>query len=321
MRWGRHFCQWLSFWGMEKLTHACWSTDVYENMCWSLGESKWASTQSGAWQKELMPACESSCQKHKTYKDSLLKRQITTWIHAVGPGQWKEKANWKQSKYIYFQLVWFHLVALVCFVFFALVMVSADKQLLNHTQQREDVPDVGVVSATPQLLRGLAGDGVLYLATCDQWRCHRWTPDQTDGVTLREEVDWILRPQMLTDTMEWFFFFLVTMEGYNGLQPPALWSIRAFSYWLSAPTLTPALFCVSLVPISSYKCVFCWFSFWFPPNFHLSHSLHFCLVWFGLCLFYVWSNEFSVLKLSLSPLPVLSFDLMEFVFILRVYCY
>lgn len=41
------------------------------------------------------------------------KSDITTWIHAVRPEQWKEKANWKQSKYVYFQLVWFHLVALV----------------------------------------------------------------------------------------------------------------------------------------------------------------------------------------------------------------
>lgn len=88
------------------------------------------------------------------------KKKITTWIHSVRPGQWKEKANWKQSKYFFFSPV--NLILYSCCSF------SCRWQL-----RWRGTAEAGAASATPELLWGLAGDGVtamLHPATCDLLR-------------------------------------------------------------------------------------------------------------------------------------------------------
>lgn len=155
-----------SFWGNYGEAHTClfkyrcvleyllelWTVKMYWYLIWSLTE-------------ELVLACENSCQHRKVLKTFIWqekkKSDITTWIHAVRPGQWKEKANWKQSKCIYFS------VSLVSFSYsrFRIGDGSDDKELVNHAQQWVDVPDVGATAVTPQLLWGLAGDGVTACCT------------------------------------------------------------------------------------------------------------------------------------------------------------
>lgn len=75
--------------------------------------------------------------------------------------------------------------------------------------QATDKPHTVWQDANVSAPEALQGTDVLHLTTCDQWRCHRWTPDQTDGVSQQEEVDWILSAHnsgLMTDVMEWIFF-------------------------------------------------------------------------------------------------------------------
>lgn len=90
-----------------------------------------------------------------------------------------------------FQLVWFHLVALL----FRIGDGSDDKELVNHAQRREDTSDIETASATPQLPWGLVGEGVTACRTPPPEDSPRLSgtsdsagfksPDQTDGVTAR----------------------------------------------------------------------------------------------------------------------------------------
>jgi len=176
------------------------------------------------------------------------------------------------------------------------------------------------MSATLRLRWGLAGDGVAAPAALGSppseaggWRR---SPDQTVEA-LKEEV--LLIYGLLTNMMERFL-----SQRRALMDRPALWSIEAFSSRLSSPALAPALFCVSLSSRFLFINVsLTAFSFWFPLDlyliFYFFSSFAF-LFWCGLDCVCFWSHEFSVSETSLSPLPVLSFDLMVFVFPFRVYC-
>lgn len=134
--------------------------------------------------------------------------------------------------------------------------------------------------------------------------------------SLQEKVDWNAQ-FWPADGFDGVIF--VTTEGYNGLQPPPYEVLKPFlmDYLLHLHLL----FCLFFFPFH-FIIVFCCFSFWFPRDLYLFSPLAF-LFWCGLdCACFVFEVTSSVSpKLSLRPLPVLSFDLMVFVFLLRVYCY
>lgn len=158
---------------------------------------------------------------------------------------------------------------------------------------------------------------VWHPASCDAARCidqiSHWRRESTES--------WAHNSGLLTDMIEWFLSHRSAIMDFGATPYEVL---KPFSYGLSSPALAPALFCLIFFQFSFYKCVLYCFSFWFPLDLNLFFFLFFrisVLVWFGLRLLCVWSHEFSVSKLSLSPFPVLSFDLMVFVFLFRVYCY
>lgn len=155
---------------------------------------------------------------------------------------------------------------------------------------------------------------VWHPASCDAARCI----DQISHWRRKSTESWAHNSGLLTDMIEWFLSHRRTIMDFGATPYEVL---KPFSYGLSSPALAPALFCLIFFKFSFYKCVFYCFSFWFPPPFFPLFFRSSVLVWFGLRLLCVWSHEFSVSKLSLSPLPVLSFDLMVFVFLFRVYCY
>lgn len=117
----------------------------------------------------------------KKKKDS----DITTWIHAVRPGQWKEKANWKQSKYIYFSV---SLISFGCSFFFFFPVSMTVVMTRNRWTALGSDGTCRTLARHLRLLdsyealrwgRGGRSDGMLHPATCDllsvwdQWRCWR----------------------------------------------------------------------------------------------------------------------------------------------------
>lgn len=172
------------------------------------------------------------------------------------------------------------------------------------------------------LPRGLAGgqsDSVWYPATCDHLHLSG-TSDAAGGYnqirlleSLQEEVDWILNTQ-LWPADGYDRMVTVTTEGCDGLEPPPL------PFKVLTPSLMDyfglhlhRLYSLSSVPVSFYKCVF--YCFLLDMIFLWSFLCISVLLWFGFCLLCVfWGHKFSVSKLSLGPLSVLSFDLAEFVF-------
>lgn len=169
--------------------------------------------------------------------------------------------------------------------------------------------EAGAASATPQLLWGLAGDGVtatLHPATCDLL-CLSGTSDAAGGgwgfrirpaESLQKEVNWILSVQ-LWPADRWDGF-LSQWRAMMDFSPPLYEVLKPFlmDYLLLHLHM---LYSVSLFfRVSFYKCVFnCFNSFWFPLELYL---FSFCcisvLVWFGLRLLCVLSHEFSISKLS-----------------------
>lgn len=301
-------------------------------MCWSFGRSKWAGTQSGGWWKNWCLTVEANVNKRKVLKTLIWQKKIKeVWHHYMNSRcqtrTMEKKSQLKTIKVCLFQLVWFHLVALL----FRIGDGSDDKELVNHAQQLEVTPrrrsNIGNSSTPMRPCRGQS-DGMsrpchLWAppSVWDQWRSRRKSPDQTGGVTARG-----CQPNLectILACWQIWWTFLSRRRAKMDFSPSP--------YEVSKPFLMDylllhlhLLYSVSLffLPILFYKCVFYCFSFWFPLV--LYHFLFFCisvLVWFGLRLLCVWSHGFSVSKLSLSPPPVLSFDLMVFVFLLRVYCY
>lgn len=214
------------------------------------------------------------------------KKKITTWIHSVRPGQWKEKANWKQSKYFFFSPV-------------NLILYSCCSFSYRWQLRWRGTAEAGAASATPELLWGLAGDGVtamLHPATCDLLRLSGtsdaagWGYGGVVGYRSDRWSHWILSVQL------W------PADRWDGLlsqrramtQPTPLWSIEAFPYGLSSPALAHALFCVSffspefhfinvsltVLTLSDFLWTSTFFSF-------VAFSV---LVWFGLRLLCVWSS-------------------------------
>ena len=283
MRWGGRDCC-LSEGIMAKLTHAC----VFWNMCWSFGRSK-AWTWSGVWwQNWCWPARShvNKQMKQKSSKDTHLteeeeKKKSLTSLHEymlsdLDNGKKKPTEN-NQSTSI-FQLVWFHLVALV----FASVTVLTTRNWWTTCGSERTSP-------TPQLLRGLAGDGV---AAC--WHpCHllclSGTSDAAGGKvwirlveSLQKGSQLNLECTILACWQIWWTFMSQrrAIMDYS----PALWSIEAFSYGLSSPALAPALFCVSFTaPFHFINVSFTAFLSDFLWNSDLFSSFAFLfLVWFWI---------------------------------------
>lgn len=96
------------------------------------------------------------------------KKKILTslqWVPAVRPGQWKEKANRKQSQNIYFSVPWFHLVA----PFFPPRIHSGcdDKEPASDSQQWRDVSDAICDSSVPMRPCRGSSDNVPPTPCCD----------------------------------------------------------------------------------------------------------------------------------------------------------
>lgn len=213
-----------------------------------------------------------------------------------------KKKPTENYEYVDFQLVWFYLVA--CFLLWWLVSNAT----CWTTQQWEDVPDVGLLNSY-EALQELGWPRVRPRHLWSpfvwaKWCCQRWRPDQTGGVTARGS-----RLNLERTILAWWRIWWIDfchIRG-NGLQPSALWSIRAFSHgFFFTCTCTCFIFCFVLFPSPFVNVSFTTFTD-FPGSFW-----HFCfgVVWIVpvLCL----KSWVSVSKLSLSPLHVLSFDLVEF---------
>ena len=148
---GRDRC--LSEGIMAKLTQAC----VFEICAEALDGQNRAGTWSGVWWQNWCWPLRPHVNKQKVLKTLIWQKKtkkkksdITTWIHAVRPGQWKEKANWKQSKYVYFSV---SLISFSCSCF-RIGDGSDDTELVNHMRQWEDIGD----SSTPtRPCRGRSG--------------------------------------------------------------------------------------------------------------------------------------------------------------------
>lgn len=252
-----------------------------------------AGTWSGVWWQNWCWPVRPHCQQTESSKDTHLteeevgKKKSLTSLHEfmlsdLDNGKKKPTEN-NQSTSI-FQLVWFHLVALVL----ASVTVLTTRNWWTTCGSERTSP-------TPQLLRGLAGDGV---AAC--WHpCHllclSGTSDTAGGKvwirlvkSLQKGSQLNLECTILACWQIWWTFMSQrrAIMDYS----PALWSIEAFSYGLSSPALAPALFCVSFtspfhfinVSFTAFLSDFLWNSDLF---------LFFCfsvLVWFwiapALCL-------------------------------------
>lgn len=284
MSWGRDCCRWVFLRELWQSSHmlvqvqmcvriSAGALDSQNEPVLSLEFDRW--TDAGLW--KLM----STTEKLKRQKES----DITTWIHAVRPGQWKEKANWKQSKYVYFSV---SLILFSCSCF-RIGDGSDDEELVNRTQRREDVPDIGVPSATPQLLWGLAGDRVTACYTLPPMtssvclgpvtlpEVKTWS-DRWSHCKRKLTESWAHNSGLLTDMME---SFLSQRRAIMDFSPPPYEVLKPFlmDYLLLHLHL---LYCVSLfLPISFYKCVFYCFSFWFLLDLYLFSSFAF-LFWCGL---------------------------------------
>lgn len=271
------------------------------------------------WDK-LMLACEGSCQQKKTLKRYFFsflfcqqKRsdRINSWC------QTRTMERKSQLKTIKVKLFSVSLISLSrsCF---RVLDGSNDEELVNPTQWRKDVLDVGVASATPQLLWGLAGDGVIVCCTLPPVTSSVCLgPVMLQEVTTRSDwwrkltESWAHSSGLLTDMMEWFLSQKRAIMDFSPLPCPLkYWRLFLMDYLVLH---LHRLHSLSSVPFSFYKCVF----YCFSPlhDFPLELSLFFCFAVVWILPVCVWSHKFSVSKLSLSPLPVLSFDLMEFVFI------
>lgn len=212
-------------------------------------------------------------------KERNLKSDTTTWFH-VGPEQWKEKANWKQS--VFFQLVWFHLVALV--------FLHRWRFWWRGTGEPRAAAR-GCAwcrhPATLQLLWGLAGDGVTAWDTLPPRDLLRLpeTSDAAEGrdqirsaEALKEEVIWIMA--CWQDMME---RFLSQRRAIMDCPPLSLPYEVLKPFLIDYPLLhLHLLYSASLFrPVSFYKCVSYCFSFWFPLDLYRFSSFAF-LFWCGL---------------------------------------
>lgn len=290
MRRGRDYRWWVF---LRILEHACLRADVRENMCWSFWRVKKNDPVLDMEWDKLMLACEGSCQRKKTLKryfffffPSFCQQKRSDCINSWCQTRTMERKS--QLKTIKVKLFSVSLISLSrsCF---RVLDGSDDEELVNPTQWRKDVLDVGVASVTPQLLWGLAGDWVIVCCTLPPVTssvCLSGTSDAAGGynqIRLVEEVDWILSAQLWpADRYNGMIF--VTKEGYNGLQPPPL------PFKVLAPFLMDylvlhlhRLHSLSSVPFSFYKCVF--YCFLLYTIFLWSFLCISVLLWFGFCLF------------------------------------
>lgn len=158
------------------------------------------------------------------------------------------------------------------------------------------MPDVGVASATPQLLWGLAGDGVTACYTLPPVTSSvclepvtlpevKTGSDRWSHCKRKSTESWAHNSGLLTDMME---SFLSQRRAIMDFSPPPYEVLKPFlmDYLLLHLHL---LYSVSLfLPISFYKCVFYCFSFWLPLDLFgpFSLLLHFCfgVVWIAPAL-------------------------------------
>lgn len=119
---------------------------------------------------------------------------------------------------------------------------SNDEELVNPTQWRKDVLDVGVASATPQLLWGLAGDGVIMCCTLPPVTSSVCLgPVMLQEVTTRSDwwrkltESWAHSSGLLTDMMEWFLSQKRAIMDFSPLPCPLkywrlfLWIILSYT--------------------------------------------------------------------------------------------
>lgn len=218
----------------------------------------------------------------------------------------KKKPTENNQSSSIFQLVWFHLSCSWFSHRWRFWRRGTGEP--RATQRREDVPDVGAASATPQLPRGLAGDGVTACCTLPPVTSPVCPgpalppPEVKPGADVwshckrKSTESWVHNSGLLTDMMDVF----VTAEGYNGLQPPCpmkYWSL--FLWILFSCTCTCFILRLFFFPFHFITVSFTAFSFWFPLDLYL--FLFFCisvLVWFGLRLLCVLKSRVQCLQVE-----------------------
>lgn len=277
----------LSFWGNYGKAHTCLCVLEYVLELWTVkiepGLDLEFDGRTDAGLRGLMSTNRWNRKVLKTliWQKKKRKKKSLTSLHEfmlsdLDNGKKKPTEN-NQSTSI-FQLVWFHLVALV----FASVTVLTTRNWWTTCGSERTSP-------TPQLLRGLAGDGV---AAC--WHpCHllclSGTSDAAGGKvwirlveSLQKGSQLNLECTILACWQIWWTFMSQrrAIMDYS----PALWSIEAFSYGLSSPALAPALFCVSFTsPFHFINVSFTAFLSDFLWNSDLFSSFAFLfLVWFWI---------------------------------------
>lgn len=158
-----------------------------------------------------------------------------------------------------FQLVSFHLVILFLCVCGSWLMTRVWGTTLGDRLDAWAAPEV------PQLRKGKEGQIV---APFHLWPLSLWDSARGDAwirLWMSAEL-WAYSSELLTDRSSF-----VTVEGYGGLQPTAVWSIEAVLYGFS-PALAPALLCVSCFILCVCVCL---------SHLSLALWLHFCfdVVW------------------------------------------